>query len=108
MASKALSCLFSTAAFLAHVVAETTATLTTLPPALPTSNNTDPCAFTDRTSLLDRVESDWQDYNISMLVTVCTQVCPLIYGTGNPDISGIGVSSMLLTARLESLTNDRP
>ncbi len=106
MTFKALSCLFSAAAFLAHAVAEITAplaTLTTLPPALPTSNNTDPCAFTDRVSLLDRVESDWQDYNISMLVTVCSQVCPLVYGTGNPDISGIGVSPMFLTARLESL-----
>jgi hypothetical protein len=42
--------------------------------------------------MLDRVQSDWQGYNISLLVATCAGVCPLVYGSGNPDISGIGVS----------------
>src|SRR5437762_6662067 len=72
---------------------ESSATLTTLPPASPTGNSTDPCAFADRITLIDRVEADWQNYNMSLLVATCAGVCPLVYGSGNPDISGIGVSS---------------
>jgi hypothetical protein len=30
--------------------------------------------------------------NISLLVATCEEICPVVYGTGNPDISGIGVS----------------
>jgi hypothetical protein len=70
----------------------TSATLTRLPAAIPTDNATDPCAFTDRNSLIDRVESDWAENNVSLLVQTCDSVCVLIYGAGNPDISGIGVS----------------
>jgi hypothetical protein len=71
-------------------------TLTTLPAAVRTGNSSDPCAFTDRNSLIDRVSSDWQGYNVSLLVATCSTVCPLVYGSGNPDISGIGVSLSLL------------
>jgi len=66
--------------------------LTTLPPAMPTGNNPDPCAFPDRDSLLDRIAGDLNNYNISLLIDTCPDVCQYIYGSGNPDISGIGVS----------------
>lgn len=69
--------------------------LTTLPPASPTTGR-DPCNFTDRNSLIDRVDSDWRGYNISLLVATCEGVCPLVYGDGNPDISGIGVKYFIL------------
>lgn len=65
--------------------------VTTLPPAVPSNNSSSPCNFSDRNSLLVRVESDWQGYNISLLVQTCAGVCPLVFGSGNPDISGIGV-----------------
>jgi hypothetical protein len=67
---------------------------TTIPPAQPTSNDTNPCDFIDRSTLLNRVVNDWQGYNISLLVEKCPNVCVLIYGDGNPDVSGIGVSGM--------------
>jgi hypothetical protein len=69
-----------------------TVTVDTLPPASPTGGDSDPCAFTDRSSLLARVNSDAYSYNLSLLVETCASVCDLVYGTGNPDISGIGVS----------------
>lgn len=72
-----------------------TRTITTLPPAEPSSNDTDPCDFADRDVLLDRVVSEWQGYNISLLVEKCPSVYVLIYGDGNPDVSGIGVSRRL-------------
>jgi hypothetical protein len=71
------------------------ATLTTLPPADPISNNSDPCAFSNRTGLLNRIDNDPEGYNISLLVTTCSSVCAVVYGSGNPDISGIGVSYSL-------------
>src|SRR4051812_13646666 len=69
-----------------------TSTITTLPPAQPSSGSSDPCDFGDRAALLDRVVSDWQGYNVSLLVEKCPVVCILIYGDGNPDVSGVGVS----------------
>ena len=63
----------------------------TLPPSVSTNNSSDPCDFADRNSLLARIESEWQSHNISLLVQTCPGVCLLIYGSGNPDISGIGV-----------------
>jgi len=79
-----------------------TATITTLPPAQASSNDTNPCDFSDRSALLDRVVSDWQGYNISLLVEKCPNICVLIYGDGNPDVSGIGVSriSYMSTIRI--------
>ncbi len=78
----------------ALVVAETAdhPTSTNPPPALPTGTNATLCAFNDRNSLIERVASDWQGGNISLLVQTCDNVCALIYGSGNPDISGVGVS----------------
>lgn len=72
-----------------------TATVATLPPAQPSGNDTNPCDFADRSTLLNRVVSDWQGYNISLLAEICLGVCVLIYGDGNPDVSGIGVSYVL-------------
>jgi hypothetical protein len=68
-----------------------TAAVTTLPPAQSKGNDTNPCDFTDRWTMLERVVSDWQGYNISLLADRCPNVCGLIYGNGNPDVSGIGV-----------------
>ena len=82
---------FSSSALLGSA---TITSLTTLPPASPTGN--DPCAFINRVNLLDRIESNWQNYNISLLVKTCNTVCPLMYGSGNPDISGIGVSATII------------
>ena len=69
--------------------------LSILPAAAP-SIGPDPCNFTDRNSLLARVESDWQGYNLSLLVQNCSGVCPLVYGSGNPDISGPGVNATVM------------
>ena len=41
--------------------------------------------------MLERIDKDWINYNISLLVQTCSSVCPLVYGSGNPDISGPGV-----------------
>lgn len=71
-----------------------TATVTSLLPAQPSGNSTDPCAFPDRSTLLDRVVSEWQGYNITLLVETCPNVCVLVYGDGSPDVSGIGVSCL--------------
>jgi hypothetical protein len=77
-------------------LAPQTATITTLPPAQPSINSTNPCNFTDRDALLERVVVDWQSYNVSLLAETCPNVCELIYGNGNPDVSGIGVCEFLL------------
>lgn len=50
-----------------------------------------PFTFSDRQSMIDHIDSNHQDYNISLLVTACDSVCLLAYGSGNPDITGIGV-----------------
>ena len=94
-------------ALLFHAVqatAQEQANLTTLPPAVPTGKSADPCAFSDRNSLINRVASDWQSYNISLLVETCAGVCALVYGSGNPDISGIGVSVVYKMDNVNILT----
>ncbi len=50
------------------------------------------CDFDGASDLVERVLSEWAGYNISLLVGACPDVCNLVYGSGNPDISGIGVS----------------
>jgi hypothetical protein len=35
-------------------------------------------------------KSNWSDFNISHLVETCDSISLLIYGAGNPEISGIG------------------
>jgi len=69
------------------------ATVTSLPPASPEGNNNDPCAFADRQSLINRIDGNFERYNISLLVESCPNVCLLVFGAGNPDMSGIGASS---------------
>ena len=71
--------------------------ITALPAALPTGGNLDPCAFTDREILLNSIESDWQSYNVSLLVATCDSVYFLVYSAGNPNISRIGYVSTLPT-----------
>lgn len=63
---------------------------TILPPAKP-GESEDPCAFSDLQNLLDRLEQSSELYNITLLVETCDNICQLLYGTGNPDLSGIGV-----------------
>ncbi|AEO69507.1 uncharacterized protein THITE_114136 [Thermothielavioides terrestris NRRL 8126] len=62
--------------------------LATLPPATQDGNAS--CAFDSLPELVERVVEDWAGYNISLLVDTCPGVCELVYGSGNPDISGIG------------------
>jgi len=57
--------------------------------ALRPSTN-DQCAFVQHSSMLELLESNWEDHNISDLVETCDSVCLLVYGAGNPDISGVG------------------
>ena len=51
------------------------------------------CDFDDITSLVGHIVHEWAGYNLSLLVQTCPDTCILVYGSGNPDISGIGVSS---------------
>ena len=53
----------------------------------------DTCAFADLTSLVGHIVHEWAGYNLSLLVQTCPDICILVYGSGNPDISGIGVST---------------
>lgn len=62
---------------------------TVLPPAKPGESD-DPCAFSDFQELLGRVEESPELYNATLLVETCDNICPLVYGTGNPDLLGIG------------------
>jgi hypothetical protein len=50
----------------------------------------DPCAFVQRSSMTELIKSDWEGRNMSHLIQTCDSVCLLVYGAGNPDISGIG------------------
>ena len=73
-----------------------TATVTMASQLQPSSDDTNPCDFTDRWTMIDRVLSFCrQGYNMSLLVDKCPNVCVLIYGDGNPDVSGLGVSCVL-------------
>jgi hypothetical protein len=66
---------------------------TPLPP-LPTGNHV--CAFEDLDTLIDRVIQDWTGYNISLFVKTCPNACEVAFGLGNPNVSGPGVSSLLV------------
>jgi hypothetical protein len=52
------------------------------------------CNFKDRAELVDRTFKE--HLNASVLVNDCEEVCILAYGTGNPDISGVGVGLLFL------------
>ncbi|RSL57584.1 hypothetical protein CEP54_008205 [Fusarium duplospermum] len=67
---------------------------TVLPPAKP-GESEGPCAFSDLKQLLGRLEQSPELHNMTLLVETCDNICPLIYGTGNPDLSGIGASMMI-------------
>lgn len=67
-----------------------------VPSAVPTTGLFSSCNFTDRDSLLSMVDSDGQRFNISLLAQACPQLCPLAYGTGNPDMTGIGVGDRII------------
>lgn len=68
--------------------------LPTLPPAKP-GESEDPCAFSGLQDLLGRLEQNSKLYNITLLIKTCDNICQLISGTGNPDLSGIGASSRM-------------
>jgi hypothetical protein len=70
---------------------QTNVPITTLPATNSQEAGRDLCNFTDHNSLLDHVEGSGANYNLSLLVGTCSGVCSLVYGSGNPDISGIGV-----------------
>ena len=52
------------------------------------------CNFTSRLDLLP-FERD-PNANLESLVAGCYDVCLLVYGTGNPDLAGIGVGDLRL------------
>lgn len=52
------------------------------------------CNFTDLDELL-ALESEV----VATIVKACPQTCPLAYGVGNPDLSGIGVGILKLILR---------
>jgi hypothetical protein len=73
------------------------------PPPLPTGN--DVCAFENLDTLVNRAVHDWAGYNMSLLVEACPKAGEVAFGTGNPDISGPGVSYLLVAGICDS--NDR-
>ncbi|RKL08877.1 hypothetical protein BFJ70_g16732 [Fusarium oxysporum] len=75
--------------------------LATLPPVTPDGNTS--CAFDSLPELVKLVVEDWAGYNISLLVDTCPGVCDLVYGSGNPDISGIGAMSSYAIQGISSL-----
>ncbi|KAH7233739.1 uncharacterized protein BKA55DRAFT_579881 [Fusarium redolens] len=75
--------------------------LATLPPVTPDGNTS--CAFDSLPELVKLVVEDWAGYNISLLVDTCPGACDLVYGSGNPDISGIGAMSSYAIQGISSL-----
>ena len=55
------------------------------------SNMSIACSFASITSVISQADNG--NLNISQLVDSCPQICSLAWGTGNPDLSGIGVFS---------------
>lgn len=66
-----------------------------LPPVDATGQNPDPCAYTNYWEAAGRLSQTSHVHNATavcdLLVQKCRNVCILIYGSGNPDITGIGV-----------------
>ncbi|KAF4419070.1 hypothetical protein FACUT_11600 [Fusarium acutatum] len=93
----------------AEVASTTAATLSTMPPSplatLPpvTPDGNASCTFDSPPELVKLVVEDWAGYNISLLVDTCPGVCDLVYGSGNPDISGIGAMSSYAIQGISSL-----
>lgn len=74
-------------------------TVLTPAPAAETSEAEEPCQFSDVQQLVDHLntfstkaqDSNPQRDRINILVQECNNICVLVYGIGNPDLSGIGV-----------------
>ena len=48
------------------------------------------CVFSSISQVLN--EADAGSLNITKIVQICPNICSLAWGTGNPDLSGVGVS----------------
>ncbi|KAF6803690.1 hypothetical protein CSOJ01_10711 [Colletotrichum sojae] len=66
--------------------------LPALPPADPTSQDPDPCAYENHWEMIERLGQlpGYNDSISSLLVERCRNVCQLLHGSGNPDVTGIG------------------
>ena len=53
------------------------------------------CNFASRADFVDWTNGT--DVNIALAIESCKAICPLFYGTGNPDISGVGVTISYIT-----------
>ncbi|KAK4206572.1 hypothetical protein QBC37DRAFT_407002 [Rhypophila decipiens] len=62
------------------------------------------CEFDTIKSLVDHVLGDNRTtYNVSFLIQTCPDVCGVVYGTGNPDISGVGAVVSYIIQGVSSL-----
>lgn len=66
-----------------------------LPPADSTGQDRDHCAHNSFREVVESLElhEDTIFSNTSRLVRQCRNICQLAYGSGNSDVTGIGVSS---------------
>ncbi|WYZ35356.1 hypothetical protein EsH8_X_000003 [Colletotrichum jinshuiense] len=48
------------------------------------------CQFSDYQKYVNHIVDNKGDFNVSELVETCGSICPLIFGVGNPDVSGVG------------------
>jgi len=82
-------------------------------PAAETSEAEEPCQFSDVQQLDDHLNtfstkaknSNPQRDRINFLVQECNDICVLVYGTGNPDLSGIGVRQTYQSQLYKILTH---
>ncbi|OIW26300.1 hypothetical protein CONLIGDRAFT_671902 [Coniochaeta ligniaria NRRL 30616] len=72
---------------------------------LPGPGSNDSCPFTDLNSLLGYVTSNQVDMNVSLLIQACPETCLMIYGSGNPDISGIGTLEAMISYTIQGVTS---
>ncbi|KAK3368031.1 hypothetical protein B0H63DRAFT_89004 [Podospora didyma] len=69
----------------------------------PPSGSSEPMWFIQRSSMAKLFKINWDNYNITYLVDTCDSVCLLVFGAGNPDISGIGVMNSYLIQGLSTI-----
>jgi len=60
-----------------------------------TMKNTSTCGFSSIDQVLTEVTSGGQLGDLIQLIQDCPQICELVRGDGNPDLSGIGVCVVL-------------
>lgn len=79
-----------------HVASADKASLA-LPPADPMGQDPDPCAYENHWEMIGRLGQlpDYNDSISSLLVERCRSVCQLLRGSGNHDVSGIGVCNQM-------------